>query len=177
MVMPHRCWISVLAALLVALLVGGVGASGEAGAGSASRSTTRTVTIPAAAFTPITGDADYSKLEADLHLDSGTGTFETPVYFEAPVVQIRKVVFYVVDAGAGGVAAGVYRVQLAENLTIHLGESYSIGSGSWEAQTVTVSDLTERRVSGAYGVVLNVYLPGTGAQGYKLLGAKVTYSY
>jgi hypothetical protein len=72
---------------------------------------------------------------------------------------------------------GVYRTQLAEDRTVLLGDGYSAGSGSWAPQTVTVSDLLERRVSGAYGLVLWVSLPGTYLQGYELMGAKVTYSY
>ena len=60
---------------------------------------------------------------------SGSGTFEAPVYFEAPVVQVRKVVFYLVDAGPGAVGVAVYRVQLAEDRTIQLGDAYSTGSG------------------------------------------------
>lgn len=166
--------IPVLLAFLIALVLAPLTGSGRADA--EPRLTTRTVTIPAAAFTAIDSNADYTKLEANLAVRSGTGTFEAPVYFEAPVVQVRKVVFYVVDGGASAVGTAVYRAQLAEDRTIQLGNAYSTGS-DWTVQTVTVSDLSERRVSGAYGLVLWVNLPGTYPQGYKFLGAKVTYSY
>ena len=104
--------------LLIALLVAGlVGTVSGGPVGAEPRlGTTRTITIPAAAFAPIDRSVDYYRLADDLHLNAGTGTFEAPVYFEAPVVQIRKVVFYVVDGGPSSVAVGVYRVQLAESL-------------------------------------------------------------
>jgi hypothetical protein len=159
----RRVLLPVLAALIVGAFVGG----GAAGAGTEPRVTTRTVTIPAAAFTPIYDDTDYSKGPADLHVTSGSGTFEAP---------IKKVVFYCVDAGAGNLILGLYRVQLAEDRTVLLGEVYSAGSG-WTMQEVTLSGFSPRRITGAYGAVLNISLPGTYPQGYGFMGAKVTYSY
>ena len=49
-----------VAALVAACLVGPIRGADEAGAGATPRLTTRTVTIPAAAFTAIDSNADYT---------------------------------------------------------------------------------------------------------------------
>lgn len=165
-------WIPVLVGCLVAALIG----PGMV-AGAEPRATVSvTVVVPAGAFTPADDSVDYSRGPGQLQTDSGSGTFAAPVFFEAPTVTIKKVTFYAVDAGSGSLMLGLYRTQPAEDRTIQLGEVYTTGS-SWEMQTVTLSDLSERRITGAYGATLNVYLPGTYPNGYKFIGAKVTYTY
>lgn len=166
-------WMPVLVGCLVAVLIGpGMTAGAE------SRATESvTVVIPAAAFRPSNDSVDYSGGGDELVTDSGSGSFFAPVYFQAPSVTIKKVTFYAVDAGSGNLVLGLYRTQPAvEHSTTQLGEVYTTGS-SWGMQVITLSDLTDRRITGAYGAVLAVYLPGTYPNGYKFLGAKVTYSY
>jgi hypothetical protein len=147
-------------------------------AGAEPRATVSvTVVVPAAAFRPTNDSVDYSGGGDELATDSGSGSFVAPVYFQAPSVTIKKVTFYAVDAGSGNLILGLYRTQPAvEHSTIQLGEVYTTGS-SWTMQAVTLSELGERRITGAYGAVLAVYLPGTYPNGYKFLGAKVTYTY
>lgn len=165
-----------LAALLVVGMVSPVSWRGEAGAAVEPRATIRTVTIPASAFTPMSDIIPYSRGAGYLETRSGSGTFLAPVFFEAPVVTIRKVVLHVIDAGPGSIIMDLYRTQPAEQKTVLLGEVVSAGS-SVAMQVVTLSNLTERRISGAFGATLSISLPGPYTDGYRFLGAKVTYSY
>ena len=150
-------------------------ARGE-GAAAEPRATTRTVTIPASAFNPMSDILTYSRGAGYLETRSGSGTFLAPVFFEAPVVTIRKVVFYGIDAGPGSIRMELIRTQPAEQKTLSLGTVLTAGS-SYSMQVTTLSELLQRRVSGAYGATLSVYLPGPFTDGYRFLGAKVTYSY
>mgnify|MGYP001072459017 CR=1 FL=1 len=163
-------------ALLAALFLGLPAGPGDAGAGPEPRTTTRTVSIPASAFAPMSDIIPYSQGPGYLETRSGSGTFMAAVYFEAPVVTIRKVVFYAMDAGSGNLIMGLYRTQVSAQETLNLGEVYTSGS-AFTMQTITLSDLAERRISGAYGATLNIYLPGPYTDGYRFYGAKITYSY
>ena len=172
MARTRTLWVPVLVALLVAALIGpGITAGAEPRA-----AVSVTVVIPAAAFTPTDDSVDYSRGPGQLQTDTGSGTFAAPVFFEAPTVTIKKVTFYAIDAGSGNLILGLYRTQPAQDQTIQLGEVYTTGS-SWDMQTITLSSLTERKITGAYGATLNVYLPGTYPNGYRFLGAKVTYTF
>ena len=148
----------------------------QAVAAAEPRLTTRTVTIPAVAFAPTNDAVDYYRRGTELRIESGSGTFTAPLSFEVPVVTIRKVTFCAVDAGSGNLILGLYRDQPAAEQTLQLGEVYTTGS-SWSMQVVTLSNLSSRRITGAYGAFLSVYLPGTYPNGYKFIGAKVTCSY
>lgn len=165
-----------LTALLVVGMVSPLGWRGEAGAAVEPRATIRTVTIPASAFTPMSDIIPYSRGAGYVETRSGAGTFLAPVFFEAPVVTIRKVVFYAIDAGSGSIRMELIRTQPAEQKTLSLGSVLTVGS-SFSMQVITLSSLSERRISGAYGATLSIYLPGPFTDGYRFLGAKVTYSY
>jgi len=166
---------SLLAAVVVAVLVGPLG-GGEAGAGAEPRATTRTVTIPASAFNPASDDVAFRRGASFLETTAGDGTFLAPVYFDAPDVRVIKVVFFAIDSGIAFPIFEVYRTQLAVPQNVLCGEGATQGSSD-TMQVVTVRDLEPRRVTGAYGMTLSVYLPAPYTDGYQFLGAKVTYSY
>lgn len=163
-------------ALLAVAIIGPWSWRGAEVTAAEPRATTRTVTIPASAFNPTSDIVPYSRGAGRVETRSGSGAFLAPVFFEAPVVSIRKVVFYVIDAGPGSIQMELIRTQPAEEKTVSLGSVLSAGS-SFSMQVITLSNLAERRISGAYGATLSVYLPGPYTDGYRLLGAKVTYSY
>jgi len=165
-----------VAALLAVAMIGPLSWRGAEVTAAEPRATTRTVTIPASAFNPMSDIIPYSRGVGCLETRSGSGAFLAPVFFEAPVVSIRKVVFYVIDAGPGSIQMELIRTQPAEQKTISLGSVLSSGS-SFSMQVITLSELSARRVSGAYGATLSVYLPAPSRDGYLFLGAKVTYSY
>ena len=165
-----------IAALLVVGVVSPLGWRGEVGVAAEPPATIRTVTIPASAFTPMSDIISYSRGAGYVETRSLSGTFLAPVFFEAPAVTIRKVVFYAIDAGSGSITLDLLRTQLAEHKTVLLGRAVTTGS-SLVMQVVTLSNLAERRISGAYGATLSIYLPGPFTDGYRFLGAKVTYSY
>lgn len=164
------------AALLAVAIIGPLSWRGAEGAAVELQATTRTVTIPASAFNPMSDIVPYSRGAGYLETRSGSGVFLAPVFFEAPVVSIRKVVFYAIDAGPGSIQMELIRTQPAEQKTLSLGSVLTAGS-LFSMQVITLSNLAERRISGAYGATLSVYLPGPFTDGYRLVGAKVTYSY
>jgi len=89
---PHSAW--VLAAAVAMLLIAvAVPASGQA----APRLTTRTVTIPAAAFNPTVNSTEYANTGRSLFMVSGTGRFTAPVFFLRPTVKVTKLTIYGYD--------------------------------------------------------------------------------
>src|SRR5512137_1706695 len=125
------------AALLVAVMVGLFVGDGSAGAGTEPRATTRTVTIPASAFNPMSDIIAYSRGASYLETRSGSGLFLAPIFFEAPTVTIKKVVFYAIDSGIAYLVMDVYRTQPGAQENLLLGETTTSGS-SFSMQAVTL---------------------------------------
>jgi hypothetical protein len=171
-----RRWRPLPAALLTVLLLAVFLGGGRAGAGTEPRATTRTVIIPVSAFSPRSDTIAFSLDHNFLETGSGGGEFLAAVFFEAPTVTIKKVVFYAIDAGTGYLQMSLFRTKLATQEHVRLGVALTSGS-SHAVEVVTLSDLSARRITGAYGATLSVYLPAPYSDGYRFLGAKVTYSY
>ncbi len=68
---------------MAAALFGAWDGGGTAGEALEPRVTTRTVTIPAAAFQPLDDSVDFTRGVGELRVDSGTGVFLAPVVFAA----------------------------------------------------------------------------------------------
>ncbi|MFH1329360.1 MAG: hypothetical protein ABIJ48_01680 [Actinomycetota bacterium] len=165
----RRLWVPVLAALLVAALIGpGVVSAAE------PRATTGKIMIPAAAFIPTDDNHDYSNNGASLWTISASGNFTAPLTFPVPVVNIRKIVLYAYDnTGAGPLCARVYRASPPTAGQLHLGFVCTTDSPV-SPQVVSTTAISPRRVNTA---VTGPYLWVSIADGTTFLGVSVLYSY
>jgi hypothetical protein len=169
----RRLWGPVLAALLVAALVGPAGGVVTA---AEPRVTTRTISIPVAAFNPTTGGLDFTSQGYGLWLNAGSGTFVAPLFFEAPVVTIKRITFYGWDNSTSDMCLSLYREAPATSANELMGQVCSTGAMAGD-RTFTLSALFPRRIpSGTYGGYLEIHLPGSSAS-YVFSGAKITYTF
>jgi hypothetical protein len=169
----RRLWVPVLAALLVATLVGPAGGAVTA---AEPRATVGTITIPAGAFIPTRDDWDFSNAGDALWLDSGTtAAFTAPLFFPVPEVTIRKITLYAYDNGGGDICVGIYRTTPATGGEQAMSTACSVGASD-SVRAFTATTFAHRRITGAYGPYL--YLPLTPAYAqYRVYGVKITYTY
>lgn len=177
----RRLWVPVLAALVGALLavmlVGPLGARQEAGALVEPRVTNRTITIPAGAFSPNSDSQDFVNDGSQLWTTSGHGYFTAPLFFEAPVVTVKKITLYAYDNNSSSeVCVALFRTTPTTGSQQTIGGVCSSGASTTNPQVFTQTSLTHRRVTGAYGPYLWVSLPGSYSDGYRFYGVKITYS-
>ncbi|MFH1331641.1 MAG: hypothetical protein ABIJ48_13505 [Actinomycetota bacterium] len=165
----RRLWVPLLAALLVAVLIGpGVVTAAE------PRATTGKIMIPAAAFVPTSDNWDYINHGYFLTMDSGSGVFNAPLVFPVPVVNIRKVILYAYDnSGTGQVCAWVYRAS-PPTASVVQQDSVCTSDSTANPQVVRTTAISPRRVNTA---VTGPYLTVTLHPGTFLFGVSVLYSY
>ena len=176
----RRLWMPMLVAVLVGLLgavilIGPLGAHGDAAAVQPRATVTRTVTLPAAAFSPRDNDTDYYNNSAVLYTHSGQGDFIAPLFFEAPEVRIKKIVLYAYDGGVSDVCVKLLRYPPDMGDGDLMGQVCSSGS-AYGARPFTQTSLTYRRITGAYGPALWLSLPGDHAD-YVFYSVRIVYSY
>ncbi|MFH1329359.1 MAG: hypothetical protein ABIJ48_01675 [Actinomycetota bacterium] len=165
----RRLWVPVLAALLVAVLIGpGVVTAAE------PRATTGKIMIPTASFTPTTDNLDYSNLGLMLYMNSGSGRFLAPLVFPVQEVNIRKIVLYAYDySGTGQVCATVFRASPPTAGQLNLGGVCTTDSTA-DPQTPSTSVISPRRVNTA---VTGPYLWVSIDSGLVFYGVSVLYNY
>jgi len=177
----RRLWMSVLAAALVGslsamVLSGLLGAGQKAEAVVEPRVTvTRTITIPAEAFKPTSDDLDFTDLFGQLTLNSGSGSFVAPLFFEAPEVTIRKITLFPWDNGGSDISLLLYR-------GIPAGPDYLLGGVQSSGGQCLAANLhreglhlpEDHRRPRPLPVAL---LPGTSSDSYGFYGARITYTY
>jgi hypothetical protein len=171
-----RLWVPVLVALLVAVLVGPVGVTA-----AEPRATYRTVTIPAAAFTPQDDDLakeGYENLGYQMTVmpPATNGYFIAPLSFDVSEVTIRKMVLFAYDNGGGSVCVYLSRSTPANGYRQDMGDVCSTGAAtgvrSFEEKAFTI-----RRITNWHGPYLELYIPGVYSSGYQFYGVRITYSY
>jgi len=172
MVQSRRLWVPVLAALLVAVVLG---SGGGAVAAVEPRVTTASIMIPGAAFTPMDADQEYSiGVSGVMGGATGTTTLFAPLWFPVAVVNIKKITLYAYD---GSTTADLWLwlnrahpsgVTSTEPLG-QVGTAGSIGT-----QVVSTTVISPRQTNTAnYALMLRVEIrPNT-----RLSGVKITYSY
>jgi len=171
-----RLWIPVLVALLVAVLVGAVGVTA-----AEPRATSRTVTIPAAAFTPQDDDlagVGYENLGYQMTVvgPAASGYFIAPLFFEAPEVKIKKMVLFAYDNGGGSVCVELSRSTPASGNRQDMGEVCSTGAATG-VRSFTEKTISPRNVAGWHGPYLELYIPGVYSNGYQFYAVRITYTY
>lgn len=92
----RHTWIPALTAILLVVLVIGIPASGQA----EPRVTTRTMTIPAGAFSPTSHEWIYGNSGRALYSTGGHARFTAPLFFPRPTVTITKMTLYGYDNDA-----------------------------------------------------------------------------
>jgi hypothetical protein len=178
--MTRRLWVPVLVAalagaLLAVIVIGPLGAQRDAGAVQSRVTVTRTVTLPAAAFSPRDNDTDYFNNSAVLYTHSGSGDFIAPLFFEAPVVRIKRIVLYAYDGGASDVCVKLLRFPPTLGDGDLMGQACSTGS-AYGARSFTQTSLTYRVITGGYGPALWLSLPGDQTD-YVFYAVRIVYSY
>jgi hypothetical protein len=174
--MVRRLWIPVLVGLLVAGMLG-VGGGGAVEAAE-PRLTTRTITVPAAAFNPVNNTTNFGTNGDELWTFTGGGNFTAPLFFEAPAVTIRKITLFAWDNGSGGdICVGLYRTTPASADEQEMGLVCSAGASTTDPAVFTQKTLTIRKITGGYGPYLFLWLPGSLSSGYQFYGVRITYSY
>ena len=170
--MTRRIWIPVLAALLVAALIGpGVVVGAEP-----RTEVTRSVMIPAAAAVPVDETVLYHNYGNYLSIDSGEGSFTLPVSFPVQTVTIRKITLYAYDNVAGAsVAASLLRTRPSAGFYTDFMGTVTTNLSPSNPQVVTTTAISPRLVNSAnHGLALWVYIE---APGIKFYGVKILYSY
>jgi len=169
----RRLWVPVLAALLVAALVGPAGGVVTA---AEPRLITRTITIPAGAFSAASDNSDFINYGSELETESGGGNFVAPLFFEAPKVTIKKITLYAYDNGGSDVCLILYRTTPTSGGQQIMGEACSTGASTTLPGEFTMTTLNPRLITGGYGPYLMLNLPGPSAS-YAFYGVKITYTY
>lgn len=177
----RRLWMPVLVAALVGalgavVLIGPLGAGEQAQAVVEPRTTvTRTITIPAAAFSPMDDNTDFFNNSASLITVSGSGEFIAPIFFEAPEVIIRKLTLFAYDGGGADVCVKLLRIPPLTADGELMGEACSTGA-AFGVRSFTQTSLSPRRITGGYGPALWLSLPGN-SSGWAFYGVRIIYSY
>ena len=174
MLWSKRLWAVVLVGVLVAGLLVGFGAGGEAVA-KEPRATLRKVMIPAAAFIPTQDALDYDNDGFMLSVVSGDGMFAAPLWFPVPEVIIRKITLIAFDnSAAGRICVDLYRAEPLRADDWYAGAVCTADSTDDPQRTVTTA-LSHRRVN---TVNIGPYLwADIGAPNMSLYGVQVVYSY
>jgi hypothetical protein len=166
-----RVLVAILGVLLVAVLVG------PSGAAEPRTTVTRTITVPAGAFSPNIDDWNFTNSMFELYTLTGTGTFNAPIYFEAAAVTIKKITLYAYDnRSADDVCVGMVRTTPAAAFIEEVGRVCSSGASTMKPRVFSTGSFEHRAIASGYGPVLWVFLPGP-MDGYRFYGVKITYSY
>jgi len=170
--------LAVLAGALLAVATAGpLGAGQVVQAAVEPRTTvTRTITLPAAAFDPTSDNWDFDNLGYNLYSNLWGGNFATALFFEAPVVTIRRITLYALDNGGEDMCVYLRRSTPAAGGEDDMGQICSSGA-SIGVRAFTQTTFTHRRITGAYGPYLWLYLPDTAAAGYEFYAVKIVYGY
>ncbi len=169
----RRLWVPLLAAILIAALVGPAG--GAAGAAE-PRLTTRTITIPAGAFSAASDNIDFVNYGSELSTESGGGNFVAPLFFEAPQVTVKKITLYAYDNGGSDICLILYRTTPASGGQQIMGAACSTGASTTLPREFTMTTLNPKLITGGYGPYVMLSLPGPNA-GYAFFAVKITYTY
>jgi len=163
-------------ALLAVATAGPLGAGQVVQAVVEPRTTiTRTVTIPPGAFAPGNDDIDFSNAGHALYINSGSSAaFRAPLFFEASTVTIKKITLFAWDDSESGLCVHLYRA--TPNTPQNMGGVCST-EASASLRKFTNSDLTYRRITGAYGPYLSLGMSDTVAGGVAFYGVRITYTY
>jgi hypothetical protein len=162
--------------LLAGLLTGGVlwAATGGVTAAPEARAVNRSVSIPAAAFTPAADGYDFEHNGDYLYSSLGT-FFKAPVFFEAPEVKIRKIVLYARDEGSDNICLSLRRVvvkdQDQEQMATVCSEGAAVGNRKFIQKQVN-----RKWVKEAHGPYLALYLPDNDLGPYRFQGAQIFYT-
>jgi hypothetical protein len=183
--MNRRLWASLLALLLVAVIVGpGTVAATE------PRVTTRTITIPAAAFQPVTNQTWAYFNRGHKLTTEGAMLFVAPLSFEAPVVYVKRITLVAYDnlpyGGDIPAADEIPRVPIGEICAFLLRATPMSDSNEFMSSVCSdgtgtlVREFTQRvfdvrRITGAYGPYLLLWVGG--GDGISFNAVKITYTY
>ncbi len=172
MVASTRLWAPLVVGLLVA---GALGIGGSGAAAVEPRVTAGSIMIPASAFIPATGGLDYYNLGSDLHVH-GAGEFYAPLWFPAPVVDIKKVTIYAYDnQAAAQVCVTLWRTRPAGPNFLDNAGQVCTGDSTALPQVRYLTAIAPRRVNTAQqGSYLEVDFSGSEVF---LGGVRVSYSY
>ncbi|MBM3696339.1 MAG: hypothetical protein FJW79_10470 [Actinobacteria bacterium] len=146
------------ALLVVALVAGASSPAGKAGAAD-QKTVTRTITVPAGAFTASDDNIDFVNGGNGLSTSSGGGTFAAALFLESRDVTIKSITLYATDNNAGeNVCLHLYRTTPWNAQEQKMGTVCSSGA-DLNPRAFNVNTLDYRKISGAYGPYLWVYLP------------------
>jgi hypothetical protein len=173
MLLSKKLWAVLLVAVLVAGLLVGFGDGDEAVA-KEPRATLGKIMVPAAAFIPASDDSDYINGGEALGLNSGTGFFTAPLWFPAPVVNIRKITLIAYDNSvAGKVCVTLSRAQPLTADDSDAGQVCTTDSTDIP-QRIAMTALSPRRMNSVnHGPYLLAGIATTTA----LFGVQVVYTY
>lgn len=170
----RRLGISVLVALLVAVLLGVPGATGQTGGATEPRATVGNLMIPAGAFTPSEDDADYANMGDVLEVFGAPATFNASLLFPVPTVSIRRITLYALDQdSSAAICVNLFRDRPADGASDYMGVVCTMDSGV-DPQAPYSTAISPRSINTAlHGASLWLGVePGT-----RLYGVKITYSY
>lgn len=167
----QRRWVPLVLGLLVAMLLGPTAAPA-----AEPRTTTVSLVIPAAAFTPVNENIAYDNDGLDLTVDgAGGGTFVFALAFPVQIVTIQKLTLYARDNdGAQDAAVSLWRTYPAGATETMLG-SVQTSLASSALQTRATTAISPRKVDTAlHGAYLWLWLPGPNVTFY---GVKIAFGY
>jgi hypothetical protein len=185
--MNRRLWVPLLAVLLVAVIVGpGTVTATE------PRVTTRTVTIPAAAFQPSYGQIPYYSNWGHKLTTGNAELFVAPLSFEAPVVYVKRITLVAYDNLPDDISTSIYFPGI--NQAFHHGTTCAfveratpmsdsfefMGGVCSDGMGTLVREFTQRtfdvrRITGAYGPYLLLWVGGSFDISFNAV--KITYTY
>jgi hypothetical protein len=138
--------------------------------------TLRSVTIPAAAFSPTQESWDFSNPGFQLTLHGGSGGFVAPLYFPVSPVTIRKVTLYAYDNHTTyDVCVTLYRSKPATATEDEMVQVCSDGSSATRPREFSDGTFSPRRVLMRHGPYLQLTIPA--AVYLDFYGVKITYGY
>lgn len=171
-----RLWVPVLVALLVALLLGVPGATGQEGVAADSRVTVRNLMIPAAAFIPTTNTGQWHNNGYFVESAGGIAVFTAPVTFPVQTVSIKKITLYALDNDYLWDAwVSLCRAFPPGSSEVEMGSVSTSGNSATDPWVFSTTAISPRQVNtGSYGAYLWIGLDGPGLRIY---GIQIQYSY
>ncbi|MFH1330371.1 MAG: hypothetical protein ABIJ48_06970 [Actinomycetota bacterium] len=172
MTLTRKITVPLLAGLLVAALVG-MSPGGDSAIAAPQARTGGKIMIAAASFIPTTDNWDYSNNGYSLATTGNSGNFTAPIPFPVPVVNIKKIILYAYDNGAGSVCATVYRASPPTGNELNLGAVCTTDQVAYP-QDPSTSAISPRRANTA---LVGPYLWVTVPEEAQFFGVSVLYSY